>query len=135
MKALLRLLLPAVLASCAVAPAVDETAAADLGRRVEFGILGGSSSATAGVSTDARYERRITTHITDGNVFGLRLGGNINRFLGIDMTFANAGSDYDAYLVGPEGDTLSRVNTTSIGLLGENALNGQELSQQQALRG
>jgi opacity protein-like surface antigen len=105
------------LASCAVAPA-----GAERGRRVEIGILGGWSRASAGVSAEAIYQRRITTQITDGSVFGLRLGGNINRFLGIEMTFANAGSDYDAYLVGQAGDTLSSVNTTSIGLFNFNAL-------------
>lgn len=105
-----------VLTSCVVGPA-----GAERSPRAEFGILGGMSSASGGVSADATYGRKITSSITDGSIFGLRLGANIIKFLGIEFTFANVGSDYDVYLFGDEGDTLSTVNTTSIGLMNFNA--------------
>ncbi len=62
-------------------------AGAEMRPGVEFGIFGGSVAASA-VSNYA--------NIMNGNVFGLRLGGNFNRYVGIENAFALAGTKYTA---------------------------------------
>ena len=78
----------------------------------EIGIYGGSVTARSGINNDHDGYIGTATSITNGAIFGIRLGGNFNRYFGIEAALSDAGTKYTAPL----------AEHTSIGLLDFNAL-------------
>ncbi|MCK9420298.1 MAG: outer membrane beta-barrel protein [Nitrospirae bacterium] len=97
-------------------------ARAEMRTGLELGLFGGSVTANAGIQQNVDGGHRIATNITNGNIYGLRVGGNFNSNFGIEIAIADAGTRYNAYLFDAGGTERSSEENTSIGLININAL-------------
>jgi hypothetical protein len=95
---------------------------AELRSGFDMGLFGGSVSATAGISKNAGGGYSIASNISNGNIYGLRFGGNFYRYFGMELTLADTGTKYNAYLFDPFGDKVASEENTSIGLISFNGI-------------